>query len=262
MKNLKVLKFALVLFIVFLSSVSSSNAQYTYVGADLNYNLLSIESKELGISNTNIVGADMQLQLFFRPLRFAGFGVSLSVPAFQRTNYYLSTDDENFSYDSEFDDEPTVTDFGFRPTSFNYDLEREVFTTIFSRIFVETEYNAFLEIRYSFLKVNEKYNFVRPEGTLDFSSTQIPAAAFNWNEDISLRGLGFAVGIMPMIGDYFYYHSSVSVDVLNASSPGFTDTIATRENSSNSSIQYSSLSSGLNSRNTFWRLNVGFGLFF
>lgn len=260
MQNFRQLILSSILLIVSFIYSTHSSAQFNYFGADLNFNILSINSSEFATETTNIRGMDLQLQGFIRPFRHFGLGIAIAIPGFQNSSAYLSTDNDGFTYDSEFDDRPSVSNFEYIPNSFQYNLERKALTTIFSRFFINQEYQVFLDLRYSFLKVNERYSYIRTEKLSEFGNLTIPKDIVSWNEEISLSGLGFAFGIMPMISDHFYYQTSVSLDILNGK--GVSHTMTTGENYLGTGYQYSQFNSGLDSRNLFWRYNVGIGLFF
>jgi hypothetical protein len=240
-------------------------AQFTYVGANLNFNILSIETSDLGSDEgTNIRGMDIQLQFLSRPFKNIGFGASLSIPGTQKTEIHLASEGGNFIYNPEYSTNTYGISTPYSPTSFNYNLERKLSTTLFARFISNSQRSLYLDIRYSFMRIEEIYSFFRPEiaAAAASSSQLVPQEDFSSKENITLSGVGFSVGIMPMITDKIYYQTSATLDVLSSNSKGFTHEVSTAEGFSNDDYRYSKINSSLNNTTLFWSLNIGFGCYF
>lgn len=256
-----ILKIYLLLWGIFLNY--KAIAQFTYVGANLNFNILSIETSDLGSDEgTNIRGMDIQLQFLSRPFKNIGFGASLSIPGTQKTEIHLASEGGNFIYNPQYSANTYGISTPYSPTSFNYNLERKLSTTLFARFISNSQRSLYLDIRYSFMRIEEIYSFFRPEIAATSNSQLVPQESFSWKENITLSGIGFSVGIMPMITDKIYYHTSAALDVLSSKSKGFTHEIITAEGSSNDDYRYSKINSSLNNANLFWSFNIGFGCYF
>lgn len=217
------------------------SAQFTYLEFDLGYHYITYKkaSDILYESEDAIRNNSMQGRLvgLYRANRFFGGGLAINLPMVQSTKHPLTSDDIYYSA-SEYE-----------PNSVLYDLEEKVGVTIIGRFFFKPDAAINVDIRYTFVNVEETFNFAR--------SGSKPAN-FYFSEDRKGKGPGLSVIYNIPIGESAYLKYQYSVDFLTFKRlPTFSKDIDFGDYSEIPRIE-----SAIESKHNAHFFNIGFGYFF
>lgn len=239
------------LFLIFsVISLPHLSAQFTYSGLRLSYQNTRFDGGGYE-ERTRINGLVANLDLIHRPLRNIGVGISARIPIYSNFGYNFTSADGSYSEISggEFDEQRV----DYANGQFEYDIVNTLSITFLGRAFFDTEYNIFLDVRYTIESYRETFQFYR-------SASDLPDENFQHEETIKVKGFGFTLGYQPKIGDHFYFTYALTVDFLGYDQTSFDYTF--QKSNSTFDENFITVKSKIDDTQTSFDLSAGIGYVF
>ena len=242
------MKFLILIFSIFYST--SLYAQFSYTGVRISFHNVRFDKGDI-LESTRINDLVANIDFVHRPIRNLGIGVSARLPILHGFKYAFVSND----YYSEIvgrgsADERKVEYAG---GNFEYNIQNTFSLTLFGRVYFDTEKNYFLDLRYTFETYKETLQFVR-------TGNSLPNENIQYEAPITAKGVGFAVGYQPKIGDHFYMTYVFAVDFLRYDDVSFNYDIQKSDNGYGD--DFTNIKSKIDDRQTAYEFSFGIGYVF
>ncbi|MFT6947634.1 MAG: hypothetical protein ACJARP_002061 [Vicingaceae bacterium] len=193
---------------LFLFSISCTqlNAQFTYLEADLAFQFIKYEKGDLMFDNQKIQTNSFSVivSAIHRPTRFMGLGLSLGLPMAQSTRWGFQN--APLTSGSLLEDNDNSFSSGeFAPDNYDYSIRHSPTVTLFGRLFFKPNFPLFIDLRYTFLSIEETFTFER--------NTFYPVD-INFSGQRQARGPGLSFVLNHIFQKGFYINYKYSVDFL------------------------------------------------
>ncbi len=231
-----------------------ASAQFTYVGSDFGYSNIVLK----GHGHNYISTLPLRLSVTHRPLRHVGFGVTYAIPLSQRFAY--SPVGAPSIYEGGWQS-------GYSPTIINHLTAKDELSG-FLRIYVETNYNFFVDFRIRSYLIEQYFSLHRaytpPEYDWNGSIArmQIPLRSAEFSSRKRSVSPGLSVGMSPHIGKHGFLSVQFEIDFVELKSLPFSMTIESGSNYREAWYQYKTIRSDLHGPTIAWMIVAGGGVFF
>src|SRR5690606_14207090 len=124
----------------------------------------------------------------------------------------------------EFED--PVNKNRYVPQEFDYSFRNSISGTLFGRIYLSTIVNPYIDVKFSYVGVTERFIFKRDEipAAIIYGDyvPGVPASDFDYEKKHKLFVPGFAIGIQPHVSKNLFINFSFGMDFYSFQNEGFS----------------------------------------
>lgn len=260
----KVNKIFLLLIIGLFAIPCSCNCQFIYFQGNLGYEKSTFQDNSRG-DNTSLNVGELSVEANWRPRRLLGLGIGVSYPVLQSSEY--SFQDVFTSGNTTL---PDWNDFinslipgRYTPREYEYEFSKSLSISLFTKLFIESYANTYIEISVSSFSIEESFTFIRAQRPPFDGELSIPAISEEVTIDRNFIVPGLAVGIMPHIQRNLFLNLQFGLQFLSFSDDGFQYVIPYEWNDDEGIHNVAFFESQLQgSSSTLFNIEAGIGYFF
>lgn len=185
---------------IFLMFSSFTHGQFTYLETGIGLNVIPFRT-EFGSTLTSYTNMSLRLAGTFRIKRHFGIGIEGSIPVIQNSRFSFKSG-TFFKFDSYY-----------TPRKFDYSFKESPRFSVFTRFFIDTYVNAYVDVRLSAFSFTEHFVFYRDSVPALGNKPSIPK--YDIDDEIKYLEIipGFSVGIKPRIGKRFFANLNLGVNI-------------------------------------------------
>lgn len=244
-------------------SAFSAQAQFTYLGAGLGYEITPYRANFDALTTHQSI--KWNAGILYRPIRHWGIGVSIGTPLFQFTTFSFAdspTPDGSSFYN--YKKSSSESRERYRPDVYEYGFDYGTNLTLLLRYFATVEQGLYLDLRLTRLKISEHFEMQRKSraaqyseilaGEIDYGA--VSAVSINYENQSIMLIPGFAVGFMKNLTERLKLDAYFGLDILKFKTEPFSFRVSHDWDIVNDKTEYVDITSQTNGIKTMLTFNV------
>ncbi len=268
---MKLKNYIFYLILIICSTPISGITQFTYFGFGLSQSNLTVNANRMTSVKqaTALNTTQFHLGGLWRFNKFAGVGLDVGIPIFQKSKYAMKFFDgespHSTNYGWYFDES---TEYRYMPQQMDYTFKQSAQLKLIGRVFVGGSANVFVDLGVSALKFHERFVFERMAHKVINSNSAsnyrpaVKAESIHEKHEQFLIVPGFAIGWQPHIKDRFFMNINLAYDFYMFKEENFSHWVPYLYRSYQNTTYNVRLASQLTKTKLAVTASVRFGMFF